>query len=82
MFTGVRSFGLSTELAPFTKSSNAGLSSPLPARSISEDKQKMPFKSSELRVAKTTVLPAKSYSDAMLCLQIYKGLRINRSLVY
>ena len=30
----------------------------------------------------TTVLPAKSYSDVMLCLQLYQGIRIDRSLVY
>ena len=30
----------------------------------------------------TTVLPAKSDSDVMLCLQSYRGLRIDRSLVY
>ena len=29
-----------------------------------------------------TVLPAKSDSDIMFCLQSYQGLRINRSLVY
>ena len=29
-----------------------------------------------------TVLPAKSDSDAMLCLQSYQGFRIHRSLVY
>ena len=29
-----------------------------------------------------TVLPAKSDSDAMFCLQSYQGLRIDRSLVY
>ena len=31
---------------------------------------------------KTTVLPAKSDSDVMFCLQSYKGLRIDISLVY
>ena len=31
---------------------------------------------------KTTVLPAKSDSDFMSCLQSYQGLIINRSLVY
>ena len=82
MFTGVRSFAFSTELAPLTKSSNAGLSSPLPSRSISENKEKMPFNRSALRVAQTTVLPAKSDSDALLCLQSYQGLKIDRSLVY
>ena len=30
----------------------------------------------------TTVLPAKSDSDDMLCLQSYQGLMIDRSLVY
>ena len=30
----------------------------------------------------TTVLPAKSDSDVMFCLQSYQGLRIDRSLVY
>ena len=30
----------------------------------------------------TTVLPAKSDSDIMFCLQSYQGLRIDRSLVY
>ena len=30
----------------------------------------------------TTVLPAKSDSDVMFCLQSYQGLRINRLLVY
>ena len=30
----------------------------------------------------STVLPAKSDSDIMVCLQTYKGLIINRSLVY
>ena len=29
-----------------------------------------------------TVLPAKSESDVMFCLQSYQGLRIDRSLVY
>ena len=29
-----------------------------------------------------TVLPAKSDSDIMFCLQSYQGLRIDRSLVY
>ena len=29
-----------------------------------------------------TVLPAKSDSDVMLCLQSYQGLIIDRSLVY
>ena len=29
-----------------------------------------------------TVLAAKSDSDVMFCLQTYKGLRIDRSLVY
>ena len=29
-----------------------------------------------------TVLPAKSDSDVMFCLQSYQGLRIDRSLVY
>ena len=29
-----------------------------------------------------TVLPAKSDSDFMFCLQSYQGLKINRSLVY
>ena len=31
---------------------------------------------------KATVLPAKSDSDVMFCLQSYQGLRIDRSLVY
>ena len=30
----------------------------------------------------TTVLPAKSNSDVMFCLQSYQGLIIDRSLVY
>ena len=30
----------------------------------------------------TTVLPAKSNSDVMFCLQSYQGLRIDISLVY
>ena len=30
----------------------------------------------------STVLPAKSDSDVMFCLQSYQGLIINRSLVY
>ena len=30
----------------------------------------------------TTVLPAKGDSGVMFCLQIYQGLRIDRSLVY
>ena len=30
----------------------------------------------------TTVLPAKSDSDVMFCLQRYQGLRIERSFVY
>ena len=30
----------------------------------------------------TNVLPAKSDSDAMVCLQSYQGLRIDRSFVY
>ena len=29
-----------------------------------------------------TVVPTKSDSDAMFCLQSYQGLRIDRSLVY
>ena len=29
-----------------------------------------------------TVLPAKSDSDVMFCLQSYQGLRIDRSLVH
>ena len=29
-----------------------------------------------------TILPAKSDSDVMLCLQSYQGLMIDRSLVY
>ena len=29
-----------------------------------------------------TVLPAKSDSDVMFCLQSYQGLRIDRSIVY
>ena len=29
-----------------------------------------------------TVLPARSDSDVMVCLQNYQGLRINRALVY
>ena len=33
-------------------------------------------------VTKTTVLPAKSDSDIMFCLQSFQGLRIDRSLVY
>ena len=33
-------------------------------------------------ISKATVLPAKSDSDAMFCLQSYQGQRINRSLVY
>ena len=78
VFTGVRSFAFSTELAPLTKSSNAGLSSPLPSRSISENKEKLAFKPQCTRVAQTTVLPAKSDSDALLCLQSYQGLRIDR----
>ena len=31
---------------------------------------------------KRTVLPAKSDSDVMFCLQSYQGLRIDRSLVH
>ena len=34
------------------------------------------------RMLKLTVLPAKSDSDVMFCLQSYQGLRIERSLVY
>ena len=30
----------------------------------------------------STVLPVESDSDAMLCLQSYQGLRIDKSLVY
>ena len=33
-------------------------------------------------IDKTYFLPAESKSDAMLCLQSYQGLRINKSLVY
>ena len=33
-------------------------------------------------VAEVTVLPAKSDSDVMFCLQSYQWLRIKRSLVY
>ena len=39
---------------------------------IELDKEVFPF----------TVLPVKSDSDVMLCLQSYQGLRIDRSLVY
>ena len=38
--------------------------------------------SSSLLVRIPTVLPAKSDSDVMFCLQSYKGLIIDRSLVY
>ena len=30
----------------------------------------------------TTIVPSKSDSDVMICLQSYEGLRIDRSLVY
>ena len=33
-------------------------------------------------ILSVTVLPAKSDSDIMICLQSYQGLRIDRSLVY
>ena len=33
-------------------------------------------------VTKLTVLPAKSDSDVMFCLQSYQGLAIDRSLMY
>ena len=33
-------------------------------------------------VTRTTVLPARSDGDVMFCLQSYKGLLIDRSLVY
>ena len=33
-------------------------------------------------INRTTVLPAKSDSDVMFCLQSYQGLIIDRSLVY
>ena len=33
-------------------------------------------------VCVATILPAKSDSDAMLCLQSYQGFRIDRSPVY
>ena len=37
-----------------------------------------------IRILKTgtTVLPAKSVSDVMFCLQSYQGLTVDRSLVY
>ena len=35
-----------------------------------------------VKVCTYTVLPAKSDSDFMFCLQNYHGLRIDRSLVY
>ena len=35
-----------------------------------------------LELAQTTVLPAKSNSDVMFCLQSYKGFIIGKSLVY
>ena len=37
---------------------------------------------SEQTISTGTILPAKSDSDAMFCLQSYQGLRIDRSLVY
>ena len=33
-------------------------------------------------IRRYTVLPAKSDSDAMFCLLIYQGLKIDRTLVY
>ena len=38
--------------------------------------------SSKMWLLSGTVLPAKSDSDDMFCLLSYKGLRIDRSLVY
>ena len=35
-----------------------------------------------LKVAIYTVLPAKSDSDVMFCLQLYQSITIDRSLVY
>ena len=40
------------------------------------------FISSFKEMLVSTVLPAKSDSDVMFCLQSYQGLRIDRSLVY
>ena len=40
------------------------------------------FISSFKEMLVSTVLPAKSGSDVMFCLQSYQGLRIDRSLVY
>ena len=33
-------------------------------------------------IVRSTVLPAKSDSDIMFCLQSYQGLKIDRSFVY
>ena len=35
-----------------------------------------------ITISITTILPAKSDSDIMFCLQCYQGLRMHRSLVY
>ena len=40
------------------------------------------FLSVQVKIKSSTVLPAKSDSDYMFCLQSYQGLRIDRSLVY
>ena len=40
------------------------------------------FSQVKINIERTTVLPAKSDSDVMFCLQSYQGLKINRSFVY
>ena len=40
------------------------------------------FKHFKSKLVLTTVLPSKSDSDIMFCLQCYQGLIIHRSLVY
>ena len=42
----------------------------------------IPLANPLLSVSKYTVLPAKSDSDIMFCLQSYPGLRIDIPLVY
>ena len=40
------------------------------------------YRQYELLTQFATVVPTKSDSDAMFCLQSYEGIRIDRSLVY
>ena len=50
--------------------------------SIFMPKGTIPYVETPLNLIYTTILPAKSDSDFMFCLQSYQGLIIDRSLVY